>query len=100
MLLLQVTINICDCNDNGPVVSAPGIFKIVQQLSVTVFYYDAIDDGSCIVENSPTGTIVRTFTSTDADTATDNTDHVYVIESGGLDAAGTVSCYSSDNRSS
>ena len=65
-----------------------------------LYFNDAIDDGSCILEDSPMGTIVRTFTSSDADTAADNIDHVYEIESGGLDAAGNVSYYSSDNGSS
>lgn len=51
---------------------------------------DMIDDGSCIVENSPMGTIVRTFSTTDADTHSTNTNHVYTIESGGVNAAGTV----------
>lgn len=37
------------------------------------------------------GTIVRTFTSTDADTTSANIDHIYAIESGGVNAAGTVS---------
>ena len=53
--------------------------------------HDAIDDGSCILENTPMGTIVRTFGSTDADTAAANIDHVYEIESGGLNTAGDVS---------
>ena len=64
-----------------------------------LYFNETIDDGSCILENSPNGTIVRTFTSSDADTATVNTDHVYEIVSGGLDAAGNVSYYSSDNGS-
>lgn len=38
------------------------------------------------------GTVVRTFASTDADTASDNVVHEYAIESGGINAAGNVSC--------
>lgn len=67
---------------------------------LSLYFNDAIDDGSCILESSPMRTIVRTFTSSDADTAADNTNHVYEIESGGLDAAGNVSYYSSDRGSS
>ena len=37
-------------------------------------------------------TPVRSFTSTDRDTALVNIDHVYEIESGGLNTAGAVSC--------
>lgn len=39
------------------------------------------------------GTIVRTFGSSDVDTAAANVNHVYMIESGGLNTAGDVSCY-------
>ena len=37
------------------------------------------------------GTIVRRFSSSDDDTAAANIDHVYEIESGGLNTAGDVS---------
>lgn len=37
------------------------------------------------------GTIVRTFSSTDADTAAHNIAHLYTIESGGLNEVGDVS---------
>lgn len=50
-----------------------------------------VDDGSCILENTAMNTIVRTFSSSDADTATVNVDHVYEIESGGVNGAGDVS---------
>ena len=59
--------------------------------NITV-YNVVIDDGSCIRENSPTGTIVRRFTTTDGDTVSTNTDHVYEIEAGGINTAGDVSC--------
>ena len=58
---------------------------------MSLYYNDAIDDGSCIRENSAAGTVVRRFGSTDADTASANIDHVYEIESGGLNTAGDVS---------
>lgn len=54
-------------------------------------FNDVIDDGTCIRENSPEGTIVRTFSSSDVDTAAANIDHVYEIESGGVNGAGLVS---------
>ena len=52
-----------------------------------------VDDGSCIVENRPSNTVVRTFSTREDDTSPSNTDHVYEIENGGLNAAGAVSIF-------
>ena len=52
-----------------------------------------VDDGSCIVENRPDNTVVRTFSTREDDTSPFNTDHVYEIENGGLNAAGAVSIF-------
>ena len=62
-----------------------------EQLACMLCTFYVVDDGSCIVENSPDNTIVRTFSTRELDTSPSNTDHVYEIESGGLNAAGDVS---------